>query len=258
MTEECTGSTATERRCPACGLTLQVYETHWSVFPNPAGAYVCPAAPPSVTEPETPAAPTDPADDPILGEDGYPSEAELQRIREWPWEGGFRSLMDYVRRRWQYAEHGYWTQRGDHFEISTGGWSGNESIIGALEANQMFSMLCPLSWRRGGHYVYDVQEWDDNPEPGKRVLVRDPATPAEAAAPPQEREGIDANTLRDLDTLTRRIYATAQYHVERGRNGPDIPRSMHRSRGEDEMKWADELRLISARLSGASEPGASE
>ena len=60
------------------------------------------------------------------------------------------------------------------FDISTGGWSGNEDIIGALEQNQMFHMLCPVSWRRGGHYIYDVQEWS-NDEP--RKLIRDPATP---------------------------------------------------------------------------------
>ena len=115
--------------------------------------------------------------EPVLANNGYPSEAELTRIREWPWGGGFRSLMEYVRERWAYADNGYWEQEGDRFAISTAGWSGNEDIISALEANQMFLMLCPVSWRRGGHYVYDVQNWDDNPEKGKRKLIRDPATP---------------------------------------------------------------------------------
>lgn len=119
--------------------------------------------------------------DPILGDDGYPHEDELRRIREWPWDApgqtGFRALMDYLRRRWQHAEQGYWEQQGDRFSISTAGWSGNESLIEALEQNQMFQMLCPVSWRRGGHYVYDVRQWDDNPEKGKRRLLRDPATP---------------------------------------------------------------------------------
>lgn len=120
---------------------------------------------------------SNPADDPLLGDDGYPSEIELQRIREWPWEDGFRPLMAYILPRWQYADAGYWRQRGDRFAISTAGWSGNESIIDALEANTMFAMLCPVSWRRGGHYVYDVQDWDSNPDRSKRKLVRDPATP---------------------------------------------------------------------------------
>ena len=116
-------------------------------------------------------------DDPVLGSEGYPHEVELQRISEWPWEGGFRSLMDYVHRRWQYADVGYWEQEGDRFAISTGGWSGNESLVGAMEANMMFQSLCAVSWQTGGHYVYDVRVWDENEEPGKRVFVRDPATP---------------------------------------------------------------------------------
>lgn len=113
-------------------------------------------------------------DDPVLGSEGYPHLIELQRIREWPWEGGFRSLMDYVHRRWQYADVGYWKQEGDRFAISTGGWSGNEDLVAAMMDNMMFQSLCSISWQRGGHYVYDVQEWG-NDEP--KTLVRDPATP---------------------------------------------------------------------------------
>ena len=117
------------------------------------------------------------ADDPMLGDNGYPHEDELRRIREWPWEGGFRGLMEYVRLRWAYADNGYWTQQGDRFRIATAGWSGNESLIGAMEDNWMFQSLCAVSWHKGGLYIYDVQEWDDNPDKGKRRLLRDPATP---------------------------------------------------------------------------------
>lgn len=113
--------------------------------------------------------------DPILGDDGYPHESELQRIREWPWEEGWRGLMAYVRRRWQYADAGYWEQQGDRFRIATAGWSGNESLVGAMEQNWMFQSICAVAWHRGGEYVYDVKEWAD--VDGKRQLVRDPATP---------------------------------------------------------------------------------
>lgn len=115
-------------------------------------------------------------DDPIIGDGGYPHESELQRIRDWPWEGDFRPLMEYIHRRWRNADVGYWKQEGDRFAISTSGWSGNEDIIGALEQTRMFRMLCPVSWRRGVHYVYDVQRWSDD-EPGKHQLIRDPDTP---------------------------------------------------------------------------------
>jgi uncharacterized Zn finger protein (UPF0148 family) len=31
------------RPCPACGATLRPDDTHWSLFPEPMGGYVCPA-----------------------------------------------------------------------------------------------------------------------------------------------------------------------------------------------------------------------
>jgi hypothetical protein len=43
--------------------------------------------------------------------------------------------------------------------ISTGGWSGNEDIIQELLSNQMVKMLTYTSWRRGGHYEFEI-----NPE----------------------------------------------------------------------------------------------
>lgn len=117
------------------------------------------------------------SEDQILDDNGYPSDAELKRVEEWPWQDGFRPLMAYVFARWKYADIGYWQQEGDRFAISTGGWSGNEDLIQALEANQMFRSLCAYSWRRGGHYVYDVREWGGG-EGDNRILVRDPATPS--------------------------------------------------------------------------------
>ena len=101
---------------------------------------------------------SDPKDDPILDDDGYPSEAELARIRGWG--DDLIALMAYVKKRWAYdaweeediAETS--TRAYRQFTISTYGWSGNESLIGALEDHTMFSFLAPWSWRRGGHYVY--------------------------------------------------------------------------------------------------------
>jgi hypothetical protein len=115
-----------------------------------------------------------PEDDPMLGDEGYPTEQELQRIRAWPMDD-FRALMAYIKPRWEH--YGSFDQRGDRFRLATGGWSGNESIIDALEGNWMFQTLCPESWRTGGLYIYDVQQWDDNPEEGKRLRLRDAATP---------------------------------------------------------------------------------
>ena len=44
--------------------------------------------------------------------------------------------------------------------ISTAGWSGNESIIYAMQNNK--SMLWNLTWvqsRRGGHHIFELKEY---------------------------------------------------------------------------------------------------
>lgn len=74
----------------------------------------------------------------------------------WPGED-FPALMEYVRARWRYAEDGYFQKDGTHiYRLSTAGWSGNESIIGALQDNQIFWLLCWQESKRGGHYKFSV------------------------------------------------------------------------------------------------------
>lgn len=101
-----------------------------------------------------------------MTEDGYPTEDELRRIREWPCsETGITSLLDYVRGLWAYADWG-WSERdydvlktsGRRYNLSTAGWSGNESLIEALRENDIFWNLCWISNRRGGHYEFHVPQ----------------------------------------------------------------------------------------------------
>jgi hypothetical protein len=105
----------------------------------------------------------DPANDPIRGDDGYPHDIELERIRSWPLSvtADFEAVMDYVGRRWSYPDR--WskeryktsTDRVElRYEFSTGGWSGNESLVAAMEENQMLQTMGAYSWQRGGHYEY--------------------------------------------------------------------------------------------------------
>lgn len=107
-----------------------------------------------------------PSGDPLRGDDGYPHDIELQRISTWPATtmADLRALMDYVKERWSYPR--FWEEEVieeygrpiRQYTISTGGWSGNESLIAALEANTMWSIIAPWSWRRGGHFVYRIPE----------------------------------------------------------------------------------------------------
>ena len=91
----------------------------------------------------------------------YPSDADLARIEAWPVDD-LRGLFDFIEERWAYPE--YWDDKpsppfADEAAIikcSTGGWSGNESLIGALQANRAAWFLTWYSSRRGGHYEFRI------------------------------------------------------------------------------------------------------
>jgi len=100
--------------------------------------------------------------------DGYPDDSELQTIREWPLKAraDFAALLAFVRERWSYPE--YWHEEDavddvmgkpvTRYEISTGGWSGNEDLLGALQDNRLLWMVCWVQSRRGGHYIFELPE----------------------------------------------------------------------------------------------------
>lgn len=93
-----------------------------------------------------------PERDPVLGDDGYPSDRELNRIRCWPMDG-WAELLAYVEQRWRHVESGCWRQRGTHCLLSTAGWRGNESLVQALSENVLFWSACWVWSGRGGHYA---------------------------------------------------------------------------------------------------------
>ena len=91
----------------------------------------------------------------------YPTDEELQKIREWPISDAdrtdIRSLLEYVKTVGNYWPDGYgWKQDGNRYLIATGGWSGNEEIIAALQENMMFWLMCWQCSRRGGHYEFEI------------------------------------------------------------------------------------------------------
>lgn len=93
-------------------------------------------------------------------ETDYPTETDLQTIRTWPLENGWRELLVFVAERWTM---GNWTNRkvGYWFAFSTGGWSGNEELIAALQSNEIFWLCCWQSSRRGGYWEFEVSNGND-------------------------------------------------------------------------------------------------
>ena len=83
----------------------------------------------------------------------YPTDEELDEITKWDYKD-FKGLMDYVSTLWNWPN--YFKKEGNKFTLVTGGWSGNESIISALQDNRMFWTMCWYSSQRGGLYVFEI------------------------------------------------------------------------------------------------------
>jgi len=99
----------------------------------------------------------------------YPSEAELVRIKEWPYEDP-DGWFTFIRGCWWHDDWG-WNQEDvpdgydrpvRRYRISTGGWSGNEDIIGAMMENILWNLTWQSS-RRGGHYVFEAHKQHGTP-----------------------------------------------------------------------------------------------
>lgn len=99
----------------------------------------------------------------------YPTEEALRAIKEWDRfddQRGWFALIKASGNYWPDDSWG-WSERDEEdeivhdfvhvYEISTGGWSGNEEILGAMRAN---NLMWTLTWqisRRGGHYTFHVK-----------------------------------------------------------------------------------------------------
>lgn len=103
----------------------------------------------------------------VFIEDGYPTVAALQRIEMWDFEKGWGDFMKFVESIWWAADWGWRKEEKmdetherpvNAYNISTGGWSGNESIIRAMQKNWMFWSQCWVQSRRGGHYIFYIEK----------------------------------------------------------------------------------------------------
>lgn len=88
----------------------------------------------------------------------YPSDEELEKITNWDSAGDLIGLLAYLRGVVWCAD---WclevSEDKTQFELHTGGWSGNEEIINALQENTMFWALYFQMMKRGGHYYFSTK-----------------------------------------------------------------------------------------------------
>lgn len=100
-------------------------------------------------------------------ENGYPDESSLRVIREYPLEKVIRQpreLMLFIRGLWEFGDWGWKEIEKDgkvQYHISTGGWSGNEDLIGALKENCAFWGLYWEESRRGGHFKFEIRDFKE-------------------------------------------------------------------------------------------------
>jgi len=88
--------------------------------------------------------------------DEYPTEEELNKIREWDIvNGNVNELIEFIENIWWSPDFGF-KRKGENLELHTAGWSGNEDIIEALQDNDMFWMMYWMKSVRGGHYYFRI------------------------------------------------------------------------------------------------------
>jgi len=88
--------------------------------------------------------------------DKYPSEEELQAIKEWDiLAQPVSELVAFLESLWWMADWGC-VLDGNKLELHTGGWSGNESIMDALRNHWMFWNICWVKHIRGGHFYFEI------------------------------------------------------------------------------------------------------
>ena len=105
----------------------------------------------------------------FLDEDGYPTENALEIVEKWHWDDA-RGWFKFIEGLWAYHDWGWKEKDESHdwnkdkivhrYYISTAGWSGNESIIRAMQKNDWMWHLNWVQSRRGGHYIFELREFN--------------------------------------------------------------------------------------------------
>lgn len=95
-----------------------------------------------------------------MSDDGYPTPTVLTQIKQWT--GDPADALAFVKEHWWHPDWG-WSESDEvndegaveHvYHVSTGGWSGNESLIAAMQSNFVLWARMWQVTRRSGHYEF--------------------------------------------------------------------------------------------------------
>lgn len=110
----------------------------------------------------------------MLDDDGYPTDAAIDVVQLWHWSDA-RGWFKFIKSIWYFHDWGWKENEEPHewhrlnqykdrivhrYYISTAGWSGNESIIRAMQKNEMMWHLNWVQSQRGGHYIFELKEFN--------------------------------------------------------------------------------------------------
>lgn len=91
--------------------------------------------------------------------DEYPTEGNLEIIKKFNLlKNDVMELLDYIEAIWWQPDWGF-VKKGKRvikLQLHTGGWSGNEDIINALQQNFVFWSMYWVKHIRGGHYFFKI------------------------------------------------------------------------------------------------------
>lgn len=90
----------------------------------------------------------------MFDQDGYPTKVILGQISIWPLDSKDKVIELYELLKVLFKHYGSVERVGNFMQITTGGWSGNESVIDALQENVIFWTLYWESSHRGGMHVF--------------------------------------------------------------------------------------------------------
>lgn len=88
-----------------------------------------------------------------LDSDGYPTNEALKKLSSWT-RLDMEGALDFAKELWCWPD--YVMKEDNEYSFMTGGHSGNEAIISALNKNVSLHATCWMRSERGGKHVYKV------------------------------------------------------------------------------------------------------
>ena len=100
----------------------------------------------------------------LLDKDGYPTDNVLFKISRYDVGKDVDGFLALIKSLWSYPDR--FCLKDNELDLSTGGWSGNESVIKAMREN-FFFYIAHTQWKRGGHYWFDIKAYKGKGKNGK-------------------------------------------------------------------------------------------